>query len=283
MKECRRLLPALDAFVDGELPPEKMLEIEQHLVDCRVCREHVAFQRAVRFSTREIVQQKVVVSEAFRARVESALAAERDRERDAVPLREARGGALTWRSIVPMAAAAALVLVWAASVNQSQPPQPGRASDPQTAHVTPVASKVEQLLDEFVNHHANPPQPEVTDEALIPKLEPKVGLPIRAPSLHEYGATWEGGSVVAMTPQRRRAASLRYNLGGHQLTVYIYDSKRFPLRATLEPRVVRNVPVYVGTRRGYSIAAAEKRGVGYAVATDLDDSESAELVAVSFY
>ena len=50
-------------------------------------------------------------------------------------------------------------------------------------------------------------------------------------------------------------------------------------RATLEPRVVRNQPVYVGSRRGYSIAAREQRGLGYAVATDLDDRESAELVA----
>ena len=32
---------------------------------------------------------------------------------------------------------------------------------------------------------------------------------------------------------------------------------------------------------GYSIAAIEKRGVGYALATDLDDSESAELVVAS--
>ena len=53
----------------------------------------------------------------------------------------------------------------------------------------------------------------------------------------------------------------------------------FPLRARLEPRVVRELPVYVGTRRGYSIAATEQRGVGYAAAGDLDDEETAELVA----
>ena len=52
-----------------------------------------------------------------------------------------------------------------------------------------------------------------------------------------------------------------------------------PLRARLEPRVVRDMAVYVGTRRGYSIAAAEQRGVGYAAATDLDDAETAELIA----
>jgi len=45
------------------------------------------------------------------------------------------------------------------------------------------------------------------------------------------------------------------------------------------PRVVCNVPVYVGNRRGYSIAAVEERGIGYAIASDLSDRESAELVA----
>ena len=83
--------------------------------------------------------------------------------------------------------------------------------------------------------------------------------------------------------RRRPVASLRYNLSGHRVTVYVYDAARIPLRTKLKPRVVRNVPIYVGFRRGYSIAATEnERGVGYAVASDLDDSESAELVAASF-
>jgi hypothetical protein len=38
--------------------------------------------------------------------------------------------------------------------------------------------------------------------------------------------------------------------------------------------------VYVGQRHGISIAARERHnGVGYAVATDLNSDESAELVA----
>jgi len=45
---------------------------------------------------------------------------------------------------------------------------------------------------------------------------------------------------------------------------------------------VRNESVYVGNRRGVSIAATEHRGVGYAVATDLNDDESAELVAAVY-
>jgi hypothetical protein len=48
----------------------------------------------------------------------------------------------------------------------------------------------------------------------------------------------------------------------------------------LQQRVVRDEPVYVGSRHGVSIAATERRnGVGYAVATDLNKDESAELVA----
>jgi hypothetical protein len=37
--------------------------------------------------------------------------------------------------------------------------------------------------------------------------------------------------------------------------------------------------VYVGARRGYSNGATDHRVVGYALATDLNDSETAELVA----
>jgi hypothetical protein len=95
--------------------------------------------------------------------------------------------------------------------------------------------------------------------------------------LRQYGALWEGGSVVPV--RETNAALLRYKLDGHRITVYVYDSGRMPLRARLEPRVVRNEPVYVGTRSGYSIAAREQRGIGYAVATDLGLNESAELVA----
>ena len=154
---------------------------------------------------------------------------------------------------------------------------------PQEASVSSSTAAVEQLIDEFVNHHANLPMPEVVEESLVRRFEPRVGVPVRAPSLQQYGAQWEGGSVVSVRPQNRHAASLRYRVGGHRVTLYIYDASRLPLRASLEPRIVRDVPVFVGTRRGYSIAAAEQRGLGYAVATDLNDVQSAELVAASFH
>jgi anti-sigma factor RsiW len=141
---------------------------------------------------------------------------------------------------------------------------------------TPVVS-VEQLLDELVDYHAAPPAPQITEASLVPDLEPEVGVPVHLPELAQYGARWEGGSVVPVRNQR--AAVFRYRLSEHPVTIYVYNSGRVPLRGALEPRVVRDTAVHVGERRGYSIAALEQRGVGYAVATDLDGNESAELVA----
>jgi hypothetical protein len=38
------------------------------------------------------------------------------------------------------------------------------------------------------------------------------------------------------------------------------------------------MPVYVGKLRGYSVAATERSGVGYALASDVGDDENTQLV-----
>jgi hypothetical protein len=160
------------------------------------------------------------------------------------------------------------------------------AEDPATplppTHVAAAVETPEQVLDELVNYHAAPPTPQITDSNLVPKLEPEVGVPVRLPfnNVNQYNAKWEGGAVVPMRNQR--AAIFRYRVQNHPVTVYVYDARRVPLRGVLEPRVVHNQSVSVGERRGYSIAAREQRGVGYAVATDLNDDESAELVSTIY-
>ena len=51
---CRRWLPLIEPFLDGELSPDRVLEVEQHLEECRGCREHVRFEGAVRTSLRRV-------------------------------------------------------------------------------------------------------------------------------------------------------------------------------------------------------------------------------------
>jgi anti-sigma factor RsiW len=276
MTACRRALPLLETFVDGELPAAKVIELEQHLAECELCAARVQLSSAVRVSTRKVVSEGARPSPSLELRIKNALAAERDREALIDSEFDEHNRLLPWRFIMPVAAAAAFILVWAASVTGPPVPQ-ATPHKSQADMASSTTASVEQLIDEFVRYHVDDPAPQVTSPALVQRFAPAVGVPVRLPSLQQYGARWEGGSLLPV--RNRRAASLRYEIDGHRVSVYIYDSSRFPLRVTLEPRVVRNIPVYVGTRHGYSIAAVEQRGVGYAVASDLTNSESAELVA----
>src|SRR5450432_1417620 len=270
---CRQIAPLLEAFGDEELAPEMLLGVEQHLVDCTTCTERVRLNQALHLSVRSAVRGAAPVMPAFEERIAQALAAEAAREEavDDVVEREAHHHhMLSWRTVVPVAAAAALTLVWAASTSNQQ--AQSRAKSPYAQ-----AENADELLEELVDHHVNARGPQVTEPALLSQLEPEIGVPLSLPSLKDYGARWEGGSVVPVSNQH--AASLRYMMGGHRVTLYVYNSSRVPIESRLKPRTVRNESVYVGNRRGVSIAATEHRGVGYAVATDLNDEESAELVA----
>lgn len=272
---CRQISPLLEAFGDEELAADKLLEVEQHLVDCDTCGERIRLNHAMHLSVRSAVRAAAPVMPGFEERIAAALRAEASREEvvDIAVEREAQHSRmLSWRSVVPMAAAAALTLVWAASTSKQQV-QSGATT---TAHL----STADQLLEELVDHHMNARGPRVTEPALLSQLEPEVGVPLNLPSLKAYGARWEGANVVPVS--NLHAASLRYNMGGRHVTLYVYNSTRVPIESRLKARTVRNEPVYVGTRRGVSIAAAEHRGVGYALASDFSDDESAELVAAVY-
>jgi anti-sigma factor RsiW len=272
---CRQIVPLLEAFGDEELAPEKLLEVEQHLVDCTTCTERVRLNQALHLSVRNAVRNSAPVMPAFEERIAAALRAEAAREEavDEVVEREARHHhMLSWRTVVPVAAAAAATLVWAGTTSNQQQ---ARDKSPYS-----MAENADELLEELVDHHVNAPGPQVTDASLLRQLEPQVGVPLSLPSLKDYGARWVGGSVVPVSNQH--AASLRYMMGGHRVTLYVYNSSRVPIETRLKQRMVRNEEVYVGNRRGVSIAATEHRGVGYAVATDLNDDESAELVAAVY-
>jgi anti-sigma factor RsiW len=272
---CRHFVPLLEPFRDGELSPADVVDVEAHLVECERCAERVRLGEAMRASLKEAVHAAAPVTESFEARIRLALAAESERE-ERLNATETQGRMLSWRSIMPIAAAAAAVMVWAASANN-------RTTDGSASHhagMDELASpaSVEKLLEDLVANHQHSAGPQFTEQGLLPQLEPEVGVPVKAPNFKQYGAAWEGVSIVPLSNQR--AASLRYRIAGHRLTVYVYDASRMPVRTTLKERLVRDEPVYVGSRHGVSIAATERNnGVGYAVATDLNNDESAELVA----
>jgi len=271
---CRHFVPLLEPLRDGELSPSEVVDVETHLVECERCSERVRLGEAMRVSLKAVVREGAQVSESFEERIRLALAAERAREERQDPARDAQVRMLSWRSIVPIAAAAAVVMVYAASANNRTTDV---ASSRASMYQSSSPASVEKLLEDLVSNHEHA-APQYTEQTVFPELESEVGVPVRLPNFKQYGARWEGLSVVPVSNQR--AASLRYRIAGHRLTVYVYDASRVPVGATLQQRLVRDERVYVGSRHGVSIAATERsNGVGYAVATDLNKDESAELVA----
>jgi anti-sigma factor RsiW len=276
MSGCRHVLALLEPFRDGELSPSQAVEVETHLLECKVCAERVKLGHALRTSLKEAVHAEAEVSASFEERIRLALEAERGREERSDSMREPHGRMLGWRGILPMAAAAAVVLGWAASANNRTP---GHGTTEAAMSSTPAS--IEQLVEELVNHYQQGQGPMFTDSKALPQLEPEVGVPVKLPDFNTFGAHWEGVSVVPVSNQR--AASLRYRIAGHRLTVYVYDASRLPVRRMLQERKVRDESVYVGQRHGVSIAARERHnGIGYAVASDLNSDESAELVAAIY-
>jgi anti-sigma factor RsiW len=266
----------LEPYADGELSPDKIIEVEQHLEGCDRCRAQVSLDASLKRSIQQSVRQAAPVTPAFMARIGAALEAEREREAELIesapPPRM-----LPWRVTASMAAAAALVLVWGATQKNSGNDVAKGPTQPATNDLN-VAVNIDQFIDDLVTYHLQPQQPAVTEPAALEQFDPEVGVPVRLPRLSEYGARWEGGSVVPI--RNRRAALLRYHLGGHKMTLYVYDAARVPMERRFKARMVRNEPVYVGWERGFTIAATERRGVGYAaVATDMNDQESAEIMA----
>jgi hypothetical protein len=202
------------------------------------------------------------------------MVAEKVRVREAD--REAFGGAklVGWKYAAALAAAATVVLSVAAAKNREDT----AALRPARASVVESSIGFDSLLDELVALHANPLPPGTTNPEELTRFDPLVGVPVRRPAFQPLGMRFNGARVHAM--RERRAALLQYTMeGNHRMTVYVFDPRAVVMHAThLQPRLVRERPVYVGKLRGYSVAAAEKSGVGYALATDFDDDRSAQLV-----
>lgn len=275
---CKPVVTRLDAYEDGELSPEQVLEIEAHLAECHACSSRLQLDHAVRKSLRRATYSAVVPTDAFRERIMHSLRAETARADAAAKEATPRSSVLSWSNIAPLAAAAAFALIWKAvpheaNVVEDDPPN----RNVNGASTIPEPINIEKVLNDIVDKHLDRSAPAVTEASLMEHLEPEVGVPLHAPNLLQYGARWEGGSVVPL--QNERAASLRYRLAGHRVTVYVFNSERLPFNRGFTKRLVRNEPVYVTWRRGISIAAKDRRGVAYAVATDLSEEEGAELAA----
>lgn len=279
-RSCRYVRRAVDAYADGELSADGTTATEAHLASCSACRTRARWQRAVHNSMRFAVHAHGAVKPSFEHRIRVALAQEmREEAREHV----AGGGAperpvrrrLPWR-LLALAPAVVLALV-ALSEQTLVPTETGAPRGPSLASLT--GARVDQLIDDMLRAHAasaDTPAPSVS----FTELEREVSLPVHAPpELERHGAHWLGAGSVAIGDQRM--ASLAYQVSGRHCTLFLFDAERLPLRRShyLKARAFDRAAVFAGTRRGYALAAVERRGLGYAIATDLSVREAVELAA----
>jgi anti-sigma factor RsiW len=116
-------------------------------------------------------------------------------------------------------------------------------------------------------------------------LEQYVGVPVRPPSFDKKNAHLIGGRLMPVRDQR--AALLEYRIGdgasAQRVSVFIYDPRKIQIGDSdvLQPRAVGTAQVRVGRSNGYSVAVMQNRGIGYTLASDLDEGPSAELAALA--
>jgi anti-sigma factor RsiW len=217
----------------------------------------------------------------------------------AVPASKRSPKLVRLRYVFPLAAAAALVLVLGVVKNQAE-----SSADPTARRISPGLSvsplatadgfnspvlaslePLDQLVEDLVAQHAEPLPPETTDPQSLQKFDRYVGVKVPRPKFDSFDARYLGARVhpVSRGKDKARTAVLQYMLRNrHRVTVYVFDSQRVPMRAKhLEHRKVGRQKIYVGKLRGYSVAASESKGIGYALASDLSGDESAKLVATA--
>jgi anti-sigma factor RsiW len=294
--ECEALAFAVETYLDGELEPSQVVEVEAHTHHCSACRERIALDRAIRGSLQQLARPAAPVS--LRERMEARMQAEqlrqeareeaRSQPHDADVATETRG-TFPLRYAAPFAAAAGFALFFSASAQQrSQEQAAATASAKATATANAETARasvgLDGILDDLIQQHAQPLPPEVTRPDQVALFDPFIGVPVQCATpnkLAPYGATFVGGRMLSV--RDKRAAMMQYKVAGnHRVTVYVYDPRRISAEShILRKQNIRNAPVYVGNHGGYDIAAMEKQGIGYALATDLGEPETAELVAAA--
>ena len=297
---CKSMGLLLGAHLDGQLDPVKTLEVEDHVAACEVCRERLALDRALRGSLKKAV--KTATPEDVRARMLAAMVGESARETrlggrdedDLVAVSSVSGEGLDasadrksvpgsrpqrptmlrhWRTMLPLASAAALVMAWGAAAKQ---PVARGATDTMVP-----AGLSDDLLRDFVGQHSHSLPPEQADPKQVRQFERYVGVPVRVPQFSN--AQFVGGRLVPLHGGER-AAMLQYvvkhGTDVQRVTVFVYDPRKIQIGgANLAPRAIGTAEVRVGQTDGYSVALTQHQGVGYAMASDLDPESSANLVS----
>jgi anti-sigma factor RsiW len=188
------------------------------------------------------------------------------------PVRPAQpAGISRYRFIMPVAAAATIALVLGVMQLQERETEVTSLPDPSAVPTSQrVVAALDSMVEELVSQHAQPPPLELSDPDNLQRFEPYVGVRVRNPTFQQRDMHFVGARLI----NHRRAALLQHSLKGRRVTMYVFNPDAVPMRSDcLQPQRFGSTRVFVGRVRGYSVAASERDGIGYALASDQDSAQ----------
>jgi mycothiol system anti-sigma-R factor len=248
MLRCAGVRRFVDTYLDGEFAEADRVEFEQHLEQCDDCKRYVRGQADWKAAVKAAAPREQAPA-ALRNRVQRAIA------------REKSPAALVRR--LPNKRWAARVLPVAAALGVLGTLVVSRVS------FTPVAADV------IAKHRRALPLEVAGDPASIAKwYQDKLDFRFKAPDLPK--AALRGGRLSSVGD--KQAAYLVYDVAGNKVSVMVFDASDLPFEAQ-HKRMIGNREVWFDEGRGYNVALYRDRGVGYAIASDMDSDKMYELVS----
>jgi mycothiol system anti-sigma-R factor len=244
---CAGISRFVDTYLDGEFAETDRAEFEMHLGECESCRGKVRVQAEWKQAIKTAAPREPAPA-ALRNRVLRSIA------RESKPM-------LSWRRwaarAMPAAAAVGLVATYLISNVQWSPVAADIVSK---WHGRPLPVEVSGGNDQVKQWYAD-----------------KVDFPVRVPQLcRNPRCALRGGRLASLGD--KQAAYLIYDVNGDKVSVFVFDASDLPIEARRKT-MVNDHEVYFDQEHGYNVALFRDRGVGYAIASDLDQDQMMKLVS----
>jgi anti-sigma factor RsiW len=276
-------------YLDGELVDEERVRIEKHAAGCERCMGLVNHEVTFRQNLRDRLRPRATHGAHGGAQADGVPPELRQRVLSALDRADAEGhgparsfGRLVAPALGALATAAVIALFFGFG---------GRGGD---GLFRSGAAIGDGLVEQAIAGHMKNLPVEVggTDADITSWMAGKVPVAVRPPRLRtlELASSPPSPQAQMMIPHlvgarishlaSRDAGQIVYRVGSSQLTVYVFDPSGWEVSASRH-RLIDGRDVYIAERAGYSVAIYRDRGVGYALASDLDEDALLAFVAAA--
>jgi len=243
---CEEARAQLDTYLDGELPAEKMRDLDAHVRSCPACAADVLARVQLKRSVKAAAGERYAPSATFRAKMQKQVAA-----------RPRRSSVFGW---VPAAVFAVLLVAGAATLYVGR----------QNMRRAQVYSEIADLHVSTLSS-ANPVDVVSTDRHTVkPWFQGKIPFTFNLPELQNTDFTLVGGRVTYL--EQTPGAHLIFQIRKHQISVFM-----FPENAA--DQVLGN-PSGVEHKQTFNTATWTQDGLRYIV---LGDASPDDIRALSTF